>query len=403
MPDPSRVPVIVSAARTPIGKFLGGLAPLQAPELGAAAIRAALQRSGVPAEEVDEVILGNVVQGGVGQAPARQALIKSSIPSSVSALTVNKVCGSGLKAVMLAAQAIKAGDRQVIVAGGMESMSNAPYYVYGMRNGVKLGDQTLVDGMIKDGLWCALCDVHMGGHAEYTAKKAGITRQAQDAFAAESHRKAVAAQEAGKFKAEIAPVEIRSRKGVTTVDLDESPRKDSTAESLGKLRPAFESPIVPENERTVTAGNASSLNDGAAALVVTSESFAKAHGLTIVARITGYATGATEPQDLFFAPIHAVQNLMKQSGAGISDYDLIEANEAFASQALANGQGLGWDWNRVNVNGGAIALGHPIGASGGRVLTTLLYAMQDRGKRTGLATLCLGGGDAVALSVSRDN
>ena len=403
MPDSARTPVIVSAARTPIGKFLGGLAALQAPELGAVAVRAALQRAGVPADEVEEVILGNVIQGGVGQAPARQAAIKAGIPATVSAMTINKVCGSGLKAVMLAAQAIKAGDRQVIVAGGQESMSNAPYYVYGMRNGVKLGYQQMVDGMIKDGLWCALCDVHMGGHAEYTAKKAGISREQQDQFAAASHRKAVAAQEAGKFKAEIAPVEIRSRKGVTVVDTDESPRKDSTAESLGKLKPAFQSPTVPASELSVTAGNASSLNDGAAAVVVTSEAYAKEHGLEIMARITGYATGATEPQDLFFAPIVAMRNLMKQGNRQIGDYDLIEANEAFASQALANGQALGWDWDRVNVNGGAIALGHPIGASGARVLTTLLYAMNDRGARTGVATLCLGGGDAVALSVSKDN
>lgn len=403
MSDTARTPVIVSAARTPIGKFLGGLAALQAPELGAIAVRAALQRAGVPADEVEEVILGNVVQGGVGQAPARQAAIKAGIPASVSALTINKVCGSGLKAVMLAAQAIKAGDRQVIVAGGQESMSNAPYYVYGMRNGVKLGDQQFVDGMIKDGLWCAFCDIHMGGHAEYTAKKAGINRQMQDEFAAASHKKAVAAQEGGKFKAEIAPVEIRSRKGVTTVDADESPRKDSTADSLAKLRPAFQHEAVAANELSVTAGNASSLSDGAAAVVVTSEAFAKEHGLTILARITGYATGATEPQDLFFAPIVAMRNLMKLGNRKIGDYDLIEANEAFASQALADGEALGWDWNRVNVNGGAIALGHPIGASGARVLTTLLYALQDRGARTGVATLCLGGGDAVALSVSRDN
>ena len=354
-------------------------------------------------EDVEEVILGNVIQGGVGQAPARQAAIKAGIPATVSALTINKVCGSGLKAVMLAAQAIKAGDREVIVAGGQESMSNAPYYMYGMRNGVKLGDQQLVDGMIKDGLWCAFCDVHMGSHAEYTAKKAGVSREMQDEFAAASHRKAVAAQEAGRFKAEIAPVEIRSRKGVTTVDTDEGPRKDSTAESLGKLKPAFQSAAVAANELSVTAGNASSLNDGAAAVVVTSEAYAKERGLSVLARITGYATGATEPQDLFFAPIQAMQNLMGQGNHKIGDYDLIEANEAFASQALANGQGLGWDWDRVNVNGGAIALGHPIGASGARVLTTLLYAMQDRGARTGVATLCLGGGDAVALSVSRDN
>ncbi|MEX2153333.1 MAG: acetyl-CoA C-acetyltransferase [Gemmatimonadaceae bacterium] len=403
MSDPTREPVIVSAARTPIGKFLGGLAALQAPELGAVAVRAALQRAGVSPDEVEEVILGNVIQGGVGQAPARQAALKAGIPASVSALTINKVCGSGLKAVMLAAQAIKAGDRQVIVAGGQESMSNAPYYVYGMRNGVKLGDQQLVDGMIKDGLWCAFCDVHMGSHAEYTAKKAGISRADQDAFAAASHRKAVAAQEAGKFKAEIAPVEIRSRKGTTTIDTDESPRKDSTADSLAKLRPAFQHEAVPASELSVTAGNASSLNDGAAAVVVTSAAYAKEHGLDVLAHITGYATGATEPQDLFFAPIVAMQNLMKQDNRKIGEYDLIEANEAFASQALADGQGLGWDWDRVNVHGGAIALGHPIGASGARVLTTLLYAMQDRGARTGVATLCLGGGDAVALSVSRDN
>jgi acetyl-CoA C-acetyltransferase len=403
MPDPARTAVIVAAARTPIGKFLGGLSTLQAPELGAVAVRAALQRAGVSPDEVEEVILGNVIQGGIGQAPARQAALKSGIPATVSALTINKVCGSGLKAVMLAAQAIKAGDRQVIVAGGQESMSNAPFYVYGMRNGVKLGDQQLVDGMIRDGLWCAFCDVHMGSHAEYTAKKAAISRRDQDAFAAESHRKAVAAQEAGRFKAEIAPVEIRSRKGVTVVDTDEGPRKDSTADSLGKLKPAFQSEIVPANELSVTAGNASSLNDGAAAVVVTSEAYAKERGLEILARITGYATGATEPQDLFFAPIVAMQNLMKQGNRTIDDYDLIEANEAFASQALADGQGLGWNWDRVNVNGGAIALGHPIGASGARVLTTLLYAMQDRGARTGVATLCLGGGDAVALSVSRDN
>jgi acetyl-CoA C-acetyltransferase len=299
---------------------------------------------------------------------------------------------------MLAAQSIKAGDAQVVVAGGQESMSNAPYYVYGMRNGVKLADQTMVDGMIKDGLWCATCDVHMGGHAEYTAKKAKISRKEQDDFAAESHRKAVAAQESGRFKAEIAPVTIKGKKGDTIVDTDEGPRADSTAESLGKLRPAF----AKGDDATVTAGNASSLNDGGAALVVTSQAYAEAHGLEILGRIDAYATGAVDPKELFFAPITAVKNLMKKQGTTIGDYDLIEANEAFASQALADGAGLGWDWSRVNVNGGAIALGHPIGASGARVLTTLLYALQDRNLTTGLATLCLGGGDAVALSVSRE-
>jgi acetyl-CoA C-acetyltransferase len=405
MSDPTRTPVIISAARTPIGKFLGGLSTLTAPELGAVVIRAAVQRAGIEPGDVQEVIMGNVIQGGVGQAPARQAAIKAGIPATVSAMTVNKVCGSGLKAVMLAAQAIKAGDREVIVAGGQESMSNAPYYMYGMRNGVKLGDQTIVDGMIKDGLWCSFCDVHMGGHAEYTAQKAHVTREAQDEFAAASHRKAIAAMEAGKFKNEIAPVQVASRKGTTTVDADESPRKDTTVESLAKLRPAFPPPGKSSNaiELSVTAGNASSLNDGAAALVVASEAFAKAHNLPILARVDAYATGATEPQDLFFAPIRAVRNLMAKENSKISDYDLIEANEAFASQSIADGEELGWDWNRVNVNGGAIALGHPIGASGARVLTTLLFALQDRGLRRGLATLCLGGGDAVALSVTRPN
>jgi acetyl-CoA C-acetyltransferase len=398
MPDKNRTAVIVSAARTPIGKFLGALSSLSAPELGAVAIRAAIERSGVPMSDIDEVIMGNVVQGGVGQAPARQAMLKAGVPATVSAVTVNKVCGSGLKAVMLAAQAIKAGDARVIVAGGMESMSNAPYYVYGMRNGVKLGDQQMVDGMIKDGLWCSSCGVHMGSHAEYTAEKAKLTRQQQDEFAAASHRKAVAAQQGGKFKGEIAPVTIKGKKGDTVVDTDEGPRADSTADTLGKLRPAF----AKGDDATVTAGNASSLNDGAAAVVVTSQAYAEEKGLKILGRIDAYATGAGDPKELFFAPITAVRNLMKKEGTKIGDYDLIEANEAFASQALADGAALGWDWDRVNVNGGAIALGHPIGASGTRVLTTLLYALQDRNLKRGLATLCLGGGDAVALSVTRE-
>ncbi len=403
MPDKSRTPVIVGAARTPIGKFLGGLSPLSAPELGAVAIREALKRSKVPVEDVQEVIMGHVIQGGTGQAPARQAALKAGIPATVSAVTVNKVCGSGLKAVMLASQAIKAGDAQVIIAGGQESMSNAPYYVYGMRNGVKLSDQKMVDGMIKDGLWCASCDVHMGSHAEYTARKASVTREEQDEFAAASHRKAVTAIEAGKFKSEIAPVQVPGKKGPTTVDTDEGPRKDTTVEALAKLRPAFPGKNGNNDELSVTAGNSSGLNDGAAALVVVSEEYANAHNLEILGRITGYATGATNPEDLFFAPIKAVRNLLKKTGAQLSDYDLIEANEAFASQAIADGEELGWDWKRVNVNGGAIALGHPIGASGARVLTTLLYAMKERGAKKGLATLCLGGGDAVALSVERAN
>ncbi len=395
MTDKSHIPVIVSATRTPIGKFLGALSPLSAPRLGAVAIRDAVQRAGVDAATIDEVIFGNVIQGGEGQAPARQAAIHGGLPDEIPAVTINKVCGSGLKAVMLAAQAVKAGDEQCIVAGGMESMSNAPFYVYGMRNGVKFGNQTLVDGLVHDGLWCSFGECHMGGHAEYTAEKAKISRQQQDQFSLESHRKAVAAIEQGKFKAEIVPVEIPGRKGVTVVDTDECPRKDTTLEALAKLKPAF------VKDGTVTAGNAPGLNDGASALVVTSQAFAEAHGLTVMARITAYAAGGGEPKDLFFAPIVAVQRLMKQAGTKIGDYDLIEANEAFAVQALADGKGLGWDWSRVNVHGGAVALGHPIGASGARILTTLLYAMRDRNAATGLATLCLGGGNAVALSVER--
>ena len=402
MTDRSRIPVIVSAARTPIGRFLGGLSALSGPDLGAHAIRAAVERAGIDASLLDEVIMGNVVQGGVGQAPARQAAIKAGIPATVPAFAVNKVCGSGLQAVMLAAQAIKAGDAQALVAGGMESMSNAPFYLNGLRSGVKFGNQALVDGLVHDGLWCAFGQNHMGGYAEYTAKKAGITRARQDEFAFASHQKAVAAIESGAFTAEIAPVEIPGKKGPTVVANDESPRKDTSLEVLGKLKPAFSKDAPKEmkpEELTVTAGNAPGLSDGGSALVVTSEAFAAAHGLPVMARITGYASGGMEPKDLFFAPILAVQNLMAKTGTTIGDYDLIEANEAFASQALADGDGLGWDFARVNVNGGAIALGHPIGSSGARVLATLLYALKARGKSTGLATLCLGGGNAVALSV----
>ncbi|HVT38739.1 MAG TPA: acetyl-CoA C-acetyltransferase [Gemmatimonadaceae bacterium] len=397
--------VIVSAARTPIGRFLGGLSPLAAPDLGAVGIRSALERAGVDPAAIDEVIMGNVVQAGVGQAPARQAAISGGVPAPVPAYTVNKVCGSGLQAVMLAAQAIRAGDAQALVAGGMESMSNAPYYVNGLRSGVKFGDQSLTDGLVKDGLWCAFGQCHMGGHAEYTARKAGITRARQDEFALDSHRKAIAAIEGGKFEKEIVKVEIPGRKGPTVISADEGPRKDTSLEALAKLRPAFPNDAPKDmkpDELTVTAGNAPGLSDGGAALVITSDAFAKAHGLPVLARITGYASGGTEPKDLFFAPIFAVRNLMAKTHATIGDYDLIEANEAFASQALADGDALGWDWARVNVNGGAIALGHPIGSSGARVLVTLLHAMHARGARTGLATLCLGGGNAVALSVARD-
>jgi acetyl-CoA C-acetyltransferase len=386
-------PVILSACRTPIGRFLGGLSPLPAPKLGALVVREAVRRAGVGDETVDEVILGNVLQGGVGQAPARQAAIHAGLPGTIPSLTVNKVCGSGLKAVMLAAQAVKAGDAQCVVAGGMESMSNAPYYVYGMRGGIKAGNQSLVDGMIHDGLWDSFSNQHMGNLAEYSARKAGVSRADQDAFALASHQKAVAAMQACRFKAETVAVEIPAKKGTTVVEKDEGPRADTSLEALAALKPSF------EKDGSVTAGNAPGLNDGASALVVTSLAFARTHGLAPLARITAYATGGGEPKDLFFAPIVAVQNLMKKAGTKIGDYDVIEANEAFAVQALADGRALGWDWDRVNVNGGAIALGHPIGASGARVLTTLLYAMRDRKVRTGLATLCLGGGNAVALSV----
>ena len=400
--DPRTTAVIVSAVRTPIGRFLGGLSTFSAPELGSLAIRAALERSGVDSADIDEAIMGCVVQAGVGQAPARQAAYNGGVPETVPAMTINKVCGSGLKAVMLAAQSIKAGDQQVVVAGGMESMSNAPHLLRGMRGGIKAGNQELIDGLIHDGLWCSFHTCHMGGHAEYTAKKAGITRAEADRFALESHQKAVRAIDEGRFRDEIVPVEIRTRKGVTTVDTDESPRRETSAEALGKLPGAFRNDTPQEiEELIVTAGNAPGLNDGASATVVVSEEYARAHGLTILARITGYAAAGVAPQEIFFAPVRAVEKLMEREGKKIDDYDLIEANEAFAVQALADGKELGWDWDRVNVNGGAVALGHPIGASGARVLTTLLYALEQQGKQTGMATLCLGGGNAVALSVEK--
>jgi acetyl-CoA C-acetyltransferase len=392
---PDRTPVLLSAVRTPIGKFLGGLSPLPATRLGAIAIREAVRRAGVEPAAVDEVIMGQVLQGGAGQAPARQAAIHAGLAGTIPSLTVNKVCGSGLKAVMLAAQAIKAGDAACVVAGGMESMSNAPHYVFGMRAGVKAGNQPLLDGMIHDGLWDSFSNQHMGNLAEYTARKAGVSREDQDCFALASHHKAVAAMEACYFKAETVAVEIPGKKGPTVIDQDECPRKDTSLEVLAALKPSF------EQDGSVTPGNAPGLNDGAAALVVSSLAFAATHGLTPIATVTAYATGGGDPRDLFFAPIVAVRNLMAKAGTVIGDYDLIEANEAFAVQALADGRALGWDWERVNVNGGAVALGHPIGASGARVLATLVHAMRERGAARGLATLCLGGGNAVALSVER--
>ena len=403
MSDPKTTAVILrGGARTPIGRFLGGLSSLSAPELGALALRAAVDRSGIDPEDVDEVIMGHVVTAGAGQAPARQAAVNGGLPPTIPALTVNKVCGSGLKAVMLAAQAIRAGDARLVVAGGMESMSSVPYYVRGMRGGVKFGDQTMEDGLIYDGLWCSFGGCHMGGHAEYTAAKAGVTRPEADEFSLRSHQKAVTATEEGFFRDEIVPVEVRSRRGVTVVDTDESPRADTSVEALAKLRPAFVRDAPDDiEEHVVTAGNAPGLNDGAASVVVASLEYARAHGLEIDATISAYASGATEPQDLFFAPIQAVRNLMAKQGTSIGDYELFEVNEAFAVQAIADMRALGMDEDRVNIHGGAVALGHPIGASGTRILVTLLNAMDRRGASSGLATLCLGGGNAVALSVEK--
>jgi acetyl-CoA C-acetyltransferase len=403
MTDKSRTAVLLKgSARTPIGRFLGGLSPLSATDLGAIAVRAAVDRSGIDVGEVDEVIMGNVVSAGGGQAPARQAAVRGGVPATVPAMTINKVCGSGLKAVMLAAQSVRAGDARLVVAGGMESMSQVPYFIRGMRGGVKFGDQTLQDGLIYDGLWCSFGDCHMGGHAEYTADKAAVSREDADAFAYRSHQKAVAAMAEGRFQNEIVPVEIQGRKGVTVVEMDEGPRADTSIEVLAKLRPAFVRD-APEGltQHVVTAGNAPGLNDGAAALVVASQEYAEANGLAIDAVITSYAVGATEPRDLFFAPIDAVTKLMAKEGTAVTDYGLFEVNEAFAVQAIADMRALEMDEDLVNVNGGAVALGHPIGASGARILVTLLNAMEQRDVARGLATLCLGGGNAVALSVER--
>ena len=386
--------VILSACRTAHGKFQGALAGFSGTQLGALAIKEAVKRAGIDPRDVSECIMGHVVQGGAGQAPARQAALNGGLPPEVAVMTINKVCGSGLKAVMLSAQAIKAGDGDLFVAGGMESMTNVPYILPTARAGMRLGNQIVEDMMIKDGLWCALKNWHMGNAAEYTGKKAGISREEQDEYAYNSHRKAVAAIEQGKFKQEIFDVLVPQRKGDPTVyNTDESPRKDISVDLLAKLKPAF------DKEGTVTAGNAPGINDGASALVVSSLAYAEANGLKPMARVVAYVTAGTPPEELFFAPIFAVQKLMKKMDVGIEHFDLIEANEAFSVQALADGKGLGWDWNRVNVNGGSVALGHPIGASGARILTTLIYALKDRGKKTGLATLCLGGGHAVALAI----
>jgi acetyl-CoA C-acetyltransferase len=389
--------VILSAARTPIGKFQGALSGMNATRLGAVAVKAAVERAGIDPKDIEEVLMGNVVQAGNGQAPARQASIFAGVPATVGATTVNKVCGSGLKAAMQAAQAIRAGDADLFVAGGMESMSRAPYLVSGRSGELKFGNQPLSDALLSDGLWDPFENWGMGNAAEFIADEYEVTRAAMDEFALRSHLKAVEAQEAGRFKLEIVPVQIPGRKGeVTLFDTDEGPRKDSTLESLAKLKPAFK-----ENGK-VTAGNSSSMNDGAAAVVVSSRTYAEKNSLKPIARVIGYAQAAVEPKYLFAAPAHAIPKLLKKIDWKLSDVDLFEVNEAFAAQVLADGYALadqGWDWDKVNVNGGAIALGHPLGASGARVLTTLIYALKDRGLRRGIASLCLGGGEAVAMAV----
>jgi acetyl-CoA C-acetyltransferase len=386
--------VIVGAARTPIGKFLGALKGLSAPELGALVVKEVVGRAGLKPAEVEEVILGNVVTAGVGQNPARQAAIKAGLPVTVPALTINKVCGSGLKAVALAAQAIKAGDHEVLVAGGMESMSNAPYLIRGAREGFRLGHGEMVDAMIHDGLWEAYENYHMGCCGEIVAEKYGITRQAQDEYALGSHRKAIAAAGAGRFKAEIVPVTLPQRKGPPIVfDTDEAPRQDTSMEALAKLRPAF------KEGGTVTAGNAPGVNDGAAALAVVSEARAKKAGLKPIAEVVAYASSGLEPKMVMMAPLEAVRMVFAKTGWKADDVDLFELNEAFAVQSVALVKELAIKPERVNVNGGAVALGHPIGASGARVLTTLLYALMDRKAKKGIAALCLGGGNAVAMAI----
>jgi len=386
--------VITGAVRTAIGRFQGALASFPAPELGAIVIREAVRRSAIDPARIDEVLMGDVVQAGQGQAPARQAAIKAGLPPTVGATTVNKICGSGMKTVMMAAQAIVAGDGDIFVAGGMENMTRGPYLLQKAREGYRLGNGVLVDATVRDGLWCSFQDQHMGNAAEWIAREYGLTREELDGYALGSHRKAVAAIEAGKFEAEVAPVEVPQRKGPPLVfDTDECPRKDTSMEALAQLRPAF------EKDGLVTAGNSPGITDGAAALVVMAEDTATELGVQGLARITGYDQAAVEPLRIFTAPIFAVRRLLHKTGYRLEDFDLVEVNEAFASQTLADGRELGFDWDKVNVHGGAIALGHPIGASGARVLVTLLHALQDRGLKTGLATLCLGGGEAVAMTI----
>jgi len=389
--------VIISAARTPTGKFQGALKGFTAPELGAIAIKEAVKRAGVDPAKVDEVIMGCVVQAGIGQAPARQAAMKAGLPPEVSALTVNMVCGSGLRAVALASQSIKLGDSEFVVAGGMESMSNIPYAMPGARDGYRMGNQTVVDLMVHDGLWCPFENWHMGNTGEIVADKYEITREEQDEFAFGSHRKAAEAQAAGRFKDEIVPIEIPQKKGEPIIlDYDEPVRPDTTVESLGKLKPAFK-----KENGTVTAGNAPGVNDGASAVVVTSAEKARELGIEPLGRVVASATSGIEPKLIMMAPVQGVLNVLEKAGWRMEDVDLFELNEAFSVQALGVMMELGLDKEKVNVNGGAVALGHAIGNSGGRVLTTLLFEMKRRGAKKGVAALCLGGGNSVAMAVER--
>ncbi|HXQ73578.1 MAG TPA: acetyl-CoA C-acetyltransferase [Pyrinomonadaceae bacterium] len=388
--------VIISAARTPVGKFLGSLKGFSAPQLGSIVVREAVKRAGVKPEDVDEVIMGCVIQAGLGQNPARQAALNGGLPNTVSAVTVNKVCGSGLKAVMMAAQGVQLGDTEIVVAGGMESMSNAPYLIPKAREGYRLGNGELVDSMINDGLWCAFENYHMGCTGEVVADEYRIGRAEQDEFATNSHRKAAAAIKADRFKDEIVAVEIPQRKGAAVVfDTDETVREDTSVEGLGKLKPAF------KKEGTVTAGNAPSVNDGASALVVTSLRRARELGVEPMARIVGQATAGVEPRLVMMAPVEAVRKLFKKTGWSASEVDLFELNEAFSVAAVAVTRELGLDPEKVNVNGGAVALGHAIGQSGSRLLTTVLYELKRRDAHRAVVALCLGGGNAVALAVER--
>ena len=383
---------IVGVARTPIGRFMGALSPIPAPRLGAVAVRAAVERAAVEPEVIDELVFGNVVSAGLGQAPARQAALGAGLPDRASATTVNKVCASGLEAIHLAAQTIRSGDAQVVVAGGMENMSAAPHLLMGSRRGTRLGSAQLEDAMIHDGLWCPFEERHMGHAAEAIAEKYGISRREMDEYSLRSHQKAVAAASTGRFDREIAPVELTNGRGPALLERDEGPRADTSIEALGKLNPAF----TPDG--LVTAGNAPGITDGAAAVVVAGEAAARAHDLTPLARVVAHATVGTSPLWLFDAPVAAIERLLERTGTSLDSYDLLEVNEAFAAQILANGKVLGWDWDKLNVNGGAIALGHPIGATGTRLVVTLLHALQQRGLKRGMAALCHGGGGGVAMS-----